>query len=266
MGFGIGHFRDALAVAEAEEAAKVALTSFLDHPFLLKDVFSYLLLGLTFLSGIFAVLDGYHYTDTYPGYAAEELRFNKAQEKWSAFFEDLTQDLNALKDKYIAELHASVGRAQNALKALKTLKLDKEAMLSKYQNAHKNAHAAVKSIVGKYRSENTLARTTPAPAYFRSYENFNFQNIPNIVAGAEWEEQRTALIKVEDGEIRELSERLRSLENDQEMMEKTIIKAYQDQTGALEAQRQAVFTSNPKFDKNGQDDISSNLFVPTPSL
>jgi hypothetical protein len=49
-------------------------------------------------------------------------------------------------------------------------------------------------------------------------------------------------------------------------MEKTIIKAYQDQTGALEAQRQAVFTSNPKFDKNGQDDISSNLFVPTPSL
>lgn len=75
IGFLVAHYRDALQIPLEElspnqTAERIALQTFLENPFGLSDIYSWMLLLLTLVFGILACFDGYRFDDPYPGFSS----------------------------------------------------------------------------------------------------------------------------------------------------------------------------------------------------
>lgn len=234
FGLFVGHYRDALQFS-AEEAGRIGLDTFLENPFGLKDIMSWLLFLVTVAVGLAALFDGLYYTDPYPGYAAKTEKFNEARKRWEDFYTTVIESMNEHQDEYLRKFNTALERSQNALADVKANFLDKEQILNRYSNAHKNAQKAIRNIVGQYRYANEMARSTPAPEYFNNFEVFDYDYIPPVIAGKEWSTDVTDEIKVGKNEIASLNELVSQLTADKLHIESEIITSYKEQRGALDA-------------------------------
>lgn len=234
FGLFVGHYRDALQLS-ADEASVIGLNTFLENPLGLKDMMSWILFLITVGVGLAALFDGLYFTDPYPGYAAKTKKFNEARKRWEEFYTTVIEAMNEHQDEYLKKFNTSLERSQNALADVKANFLDKEQILNRYSNAHKNAQKAIRNIVGQYRYANEMARTTPSPDYFKNFEIFDYDYIPPVIAGKGWSSDVTDEIKVGQNEIASLNELVSQLTADKLQIESEIITSYKEQRGALDA-------------------------------
>jgi len=243
FGLFVGHYRDALQIS-LENASAIGWQTFKDNPFGLKDMMSWILCLLTFGIGTLSFFDGLFLQDPYPGYASKTKKFEQARENWENFYSYIVNSMNALQEEYKDKFEVNVKRSQNALASVKAAFLEKENILNKYDNAHKNAQKSIRSIIGQYRYENQLVRNTPAPKYFNEYEIFDYGYIPPVIAGKDWSMDVTDEIKVGQNEIAELNRLVDALIRDKLSIEEEIINTYKDQRGALKASLDEAITAD----------------------
>jgi hypothetical protein len=114
IALGISHFRDNLSVGadlEFVEVSRLTLESVKANWFALRDIFSYLLFGVTCFFGAFAWFEGYNWRDTYPGYGA--VQSDAAKRSVSAFKTQVDR-----KEKSRYRLKLAIGKAEDILVAL----------------------------------------------------------------------------------------------------------------------------------------------------
>ena len=249
FGLFVGHYRDALQIS-LESASEIGWQTFRDNPFGLKDMMSWFLCFVTFGVGLMSFFDGLFLQDPYPGYASKTKKFEEARENWEDFYTNIINSMNTLQENYKDKFEVDVKRAQNALASVKASILDKETILNKYENAHKNAQKSIRSIIGQYRYENQLIRNTPAPKYFNEYEIFDYDYVPSVIAGKSWSTDVTDEIKVGQKEIAELNRLVDALIRDKLSIEEEIITAYKDQRGALDASIADPISPEPSVSQN----------------
>jgi len=166
IGTGIAHYRDSLTSGSLEPA-KVALTSFLNHPFELKDFFSWVLFFVSILFGLFALFDGLFSDDLYPGYGSMWRRTERAKEDFEDELQTLRQDLDELRDDYLNNLEKIVKGAQVSVTTFQGFIDDKEVAELRLSTALRDADHSLEALLRKFRIENELHRKeAKRPDYF----------------------------------------------------------------------------------------------------
>lgn len=245
FGLFVGHYREALQIS-MENASTLGWQTFKENPFGLKDMMSWVLFGVTIIMGSTAFFDGLNSRDKYPGYEEKNKKFKEARERWEDFYASVVNTLNDHQSACLEKFETAVSRAQNALASIKASFLEKETILNRYSNAHKNAQKSIRSIVGQYRYENQLYRTSPAPAYFNEFDIFDYDYIPPVIAGKSWSKDITNEIKVGEKDIAALNKLVDKLCADKLQIEKDIITSFKEQRGSIDANYGEVLTNPGK--------------------
>ena len=166
IGSGIAHYRDSLTSGSLEPA-KVALASFLSHPFELKDIFSWVLFFVSIFFGLVALFDGLFSDDPYPGYGSMWRRTQRAREDFEDELQTLRQDLDELRDDYLNSLEKIVKGAQASVTTFQGFIDDKEVAELRLSTALRDADHSLEALLRKFRIENELHRKeAKRPDYF----------------------------------------------------------------------------------------------------
>lgn len=166
IGLGIAHVRDSLT-AEVTDPARAALQTMAEHPFQLRDFFSWALFLISVGFGTGALLDGLFIDDLYPGYGDISRRTQEIIDDYEDELSMLRGDLEKLKNEQLKTLDEVVQGSQGAIAVFEGLIEDKKAVGSRLLNAFRNTDNALEALLLKFRDENALHRNGLArPAYF----------------------------------------------------------------------------------------------------
>lgn len=165
-GLGIAHYRDSLT-SEIANPAAAAWSSFLAHPYQLKDLFSWALFAITVAFGTIALFDGLYSNDRYPGYGSISSRADSAIEEYESVLADLREQLEELKNDELKTFDKALKRADTDVSMFKSLIESKQMAGSRLANALLSADNALDALIKRFRSLNELHRKgAPRPGYF----------------------------------------------------------------------------------------------------
>ena len=169
IGLAAGHLRDSFGQgvnSEITVVASQALESLISHPFVLKDMFSWLLTFLTVFFGVASFIDGYVLKDKYPGYGKVQYEADKARDDYEHELNECRQELAEIKEAYLKGLDDDLKEAQKNIISFKAEIQKKKASCQRLTGTLDVAANIIGALIALFRTENKVARTTPAPSYF----------------------------------------------------------------------------------------------------
>lgn len=166
VGFAVGHYRDAL-IAEADDPARVALTTLTHSFFSLGDMTSWLLFVVSLLFGLFAFIDGMKWDDPYPGYGKLSRATAQDREDFQEALTEVRVELESLKEETLGQLDKDTEAAKAMLTQQESLIQAKVTAQSRLETAIHNAQLCMETLINQFRTENEMYRNgLPRPVYF----------------------------------------------------------------------------------------------------
>jgi hypothetical protein len=122
------------------------------------------ILGIAFSA--LAALDGYTMWDPYPGYSRVENAYRKATEQYSFDQREIIDELGEIKDASIASLRGEQDGLPLATQQVESVVAEAKQLVDEYKTYLRSLSQMAAAMVRRYRDENSVARSTPSPAYF----------------------------------------------------------------------------------------------------
>jgi hypothetical protein len=166
VGLSIAHFRDALTggSTDAPAAAMRALTT---TPFILNDLMSWGLFGISVVFAVFAFFDGHFSDDLYPGYGKLSARAAEAAEAYETELQALRKGLDELREFEVKALDQAAQESEVNIASYAATVQQKRAAGLKLEAALQNSASSLDAVLGIFRQENEIARRPlPSPIYF----------------------------------------------------------------------------------------------------
>ncbi|MFM1988029.1 MAG: hypothetical protein RJA99_986 [Pseudomonadota bacterium] len=216
LGFGIGHFRDALN-AESANAANAALAAFKAGPSNLKDIFSWVLFWVTIVFGLAALVDGYKSDDPYPGYGRLARAAKVAEENYESELDELRTRVNDLKDEELEFLEGTVTQANASISRFAELIQSKSAAHGRLMTALRDADNSLEAVLKQFRTENQLHRTAPRPSYFSDYPKLRRIELPDFDTAPDEQvlQSQRVLVAALESELQDIRGRIQAAFNSQ---------------------------------------------------
>ena len=135
-------------------------------PLQLNDLMSWLLFGVGAIFSIVACLDGFYWSDVYPGYADVQKRLTQKRDAFINISREIMAVFREIRDEYSEKIN-DIGQDL----ALRRSEYDKiianqqrmANLFARHQNQIENATNA---LLGMYHDANISTRQTKVPAYF----------------------------------------------------------------------------------------------------
>lgn len=234
IGFLVAHYRDALQIPLEElspnqTAERIALQTFLENPFGLSDIYSWMLLLLTLVFGILACFDGYRFDDPYPGFSSIAKKYYEQTAIWADVIEDLRLGVNEIKEKFLNLITENIQVTHNTMVHAQKTFHSKKLTLNAYQLAHRSADKAFQSLVSEFRSENSKYRSTPVPAYFSEKVTLDLDASPSVPS------------KDFTSDLEELEQMINVLRDDSENIREEIIQAFNEEDAKLLQEKEVIY-------------------------
>jgi hypothetical protein len=216
IGLGIAHYRDALN-AENAEAARAALEAYKAHPLDLKDVFSWVLFGVTVMFGGGALYDGLKADDSYPGYGRLARAARDAEENYESELDHLRTKVNELKDEELELLEETVRHASASITRFSELIQSKSAAHSRLMTALRDADNSLEAVLKQFRTENQLHRTAPRPRYFSESPQLRYLELPDFDTANDERalQEQKDLVAILEREVQDIRGRIQAAFNSQ---------------------------------------------------
>ncbi|MGK8471953.1 hypothetical protein ACRS34_13670 [Stutzerimonas stutzeri] len=169
--FGIAlittHLRDAFAVVTLDgDAMAIAHQTMLASPFGFHGIDSIILFLMSAIFSILALVKGLTWGDIYPGYSSESDRVIEARALHDSLVELVRDELSDLKEEFEKTLDSTLETAKRDIVKLKELAENKSLAGQRFTNYQGKAEHMLHALIELFRTENTIHRKTPAPAYF----------------------------------------------------------------------------------------------------
>lgn len=179
----ISHFRDAMGVAvdDTISIASIALTTFIEKPFELADLSSWMLFFLSILFGFIGLLEGYKFDDAYPGYGSRHRAAQKALNNYHALVQQVRGEITGIKENILKALNEDVKNAKDNVLDFGALVEDKRNSELKLNIHLSKAENMLLALIKAFRDENKMHRNgVSIPAYFDSTPEFQHLDFPNF--------------------------------------------------------------------------------------
>ncbi len=194
VGLSIAHFRDALT-AGSTEAPAAAMHALMTTPFMLKDLMSWGLLGISVVFALIAFFDGHFSDDLYPGYGKVSRRSDEAADAYESELQALRSGLDELREQEVKALDAAAKDSQASVASFATTIEDKRSAKLKLEAALQDSANSLEAVLLIFRQENEVARKgLLRPAYFDQPPQLAPLNLPDF--GTQADEERLAAQRV----------------------------------------------------------------------
>ena len=172
-----GHLREALQTTDWSQAVRLALTNFLHNPIGLRDIQSWLLMGIGTVLTVFVMADGTRYDESWFNFERLHRRLRRAEEEYD--YHKRTAHRHALdaKVRMANTVSEHLTHMQDNVAAREIYIERKEVLLKNYKTFIETSQEACRALVQLYRDENRKARMaagiSEAPEYYRAHHVCN---------------------------------------------------------------------------------------------
>lgn len=180
VGLAIAHFRDTLT-SGSTDAPSAAMHALMTAPFMLKDLMSWSLFGISVVFALIAFFDGHFSDDLYPGYGKVSRRADEAAGAYESELQALRTSLDELREQDVNALDEAVRDSQASVTIFATTIEDKRSAKLKLEAALQDSANSLEAVLLIFRQENEVARKgLPRPAYFDQPPQLAPLNLPDF--------------------------------------------------------------------------------------
>jgi hypothetical protein len=147
-------------------AARMAGQRFLTNPLGFDDVFSWILVVLALIFGIFASYKGYRIDDPYPGYGELDRELKRRRDIYEAAKADYSRLGDQVFDRTLQEQTHLVAEVKANVDYYQQLMSKTEEERRTYVHDVAELQDACNIVLKRYRQTNVRVRVSPAPTYF----------------------------------------------------------------------------------------------------
>ncbi len=162
----VAHYRDALGGPDPDNAASLALRSFLVRPTEIADLNSVFLFLLGMSFSFIAAADGYKIDDPYPGYGVLIARHEAELEHYREVKETEAEELTMVKEEKLRQLDGSTNEIEAMRGRYHALLRQGDDFEHSFHRHLDHLEQAGNELLTSYRNANVSARTAPAPEHF----------------------------------------------------------------------------------------------------
>lgn len=165
LNLALAHYRD-VSAQFLEGGGERVMQAMAAAPFQLRDINSWLFLGLGLLFSVVALIDSLTFSDAYPGYADVQQRLEDARDAYRNRRAELDENLKEVRDEYQEKMEdisrdLSVRRGE-----YEAIIANRSRMLKLFTQHQDHLERAANTLISLYREANTKTRTSPPPARF----------------------------------------------------------------------------------------------------
>jgi hypothetical protein len=166
----VAHFRDQLELTpfDPTSAAMAAVTSFMNAPFGISNVDSWLLFAVGILCAAIALFKGYRADDPYPNYGKLDRNFHQAERSFDAAEKKLVAAVNAKSAEFAIKVDTQIAKSNNLAKEYINIVETSKAHIADYQRYCTEVNSICRTLIEEYRAAYAEVRTHSPPNYFTS--------------------------------------------------------------------------------------------------
>jgi hypothetical protein len=172
-------------------AAKLAWQRLAANPFGFEDVFSWILVILALIFGVFAAYKGYTVDDAYPGYGELDRELNARRAVYEAAKAEYCRLVDQVFDRTLQEQAHLLSDVKSNIEYYQQLLSNTDEQRRSFAREAAELQDACNVVLKGYRQANVRARRSPAPLYFNESVSFESYLI-RPPAGASESEERLA--------------------------------------------------------------------------
>lgn len=186
---GSGQIPPRFAEVDQWRAAKLAWQRLAANPFGFEDVFSWILVVLALIFGIFAAYKGYTVDDAYPGYGEVDREVKARRAAYEAAKTEYCRLVDQVFDRTLQEQAHLLSEVKSNIDYYQQLISNTEEQRRTFAREAAELQDACNVVLKGYRQANVRARKSPAPPYFN--ESVSFESyLARPPAGASESEER----------------------------------------------------------------------------
>lgn len=155
-------------------AAKLAWQRFATNPVGFEDVFSWILVVLAVVFGIFASYKGYRVDDPYPGYGELDRELKRRRAIYEAAKAEYCRLGDQIFDRTLQEQAHLFSEVKSNIEYYQQLCSRTEDLRRTFIRDAAEIQDACNIVLKGYRQTNLRVRVSPAPTYFNDSVSFNF--------------------------------------------------------------------------------------------
>ena len=149
-------------------AARLAWQRFAHNPVGFDDVFSWILVVLAVIFGVFASYKGYRIDDPYPGYGELDREVNARRTAYEAAKTDYCHRVDQVFDRILKEQAHLFSEVKSNIEYYQQLVSQSSDQRRAFLHDTAELQDACNILLKRYRQTNARARTSPAPFYFNN--------------------------------------------------------------------------------------------------
>jgi len=162
INLGLAHFRETSG-AFLDGAGNQVVQRLIERPFNLEELKSWVLFGVGTLFAAITLADVITFSDIFPGYTKVQEKWDDEQDEYKAEFEDLLENITAIKDEYndnLAKIGEDLTIRQQELDKIIS---GKNRLVALYNSNNEQLQRAADVLFSVYFESNKSQRTEPAP-------------------------------------------------------------------------------------------------------
>ena len=156
------------------KAARLAWQRFAANPVGFDDVFSWILVVLAVVFGIFASYKGYRIDDPYPGYGELDREVKRQRAAYEATKTEYGRLVDQVFDRTFQEQAHLLSEVKSNIEYYQQLVTRTEDERRTFIRGAAELQDACNIVLKRYRQANQRVRESPAPAYFNDSVTFGF--------------------------------------------------------------------------------------------
>jgi hypothetical protein len=169
-------------------AARVAWQRFARNPVGFEDVFSWILVLLAAIFGIFASYKGYRLDDPYPGYGELDRELKRRRAMYEASKAEYCRLIDQVFDKTLQEQAHLLSDVKSNIEYYQLLASRTEDQRRTFAREAAEIQDACNVVLKGYRQTNLRVRVSPAPTYFNDTITFDPHLVKPPIGISETEE------------------------------------------------------------------------------
>lgn len=154
-------------------AARLAWQRFAANPLGFEDVFSWILIVLAGIFGIFASYKGYRVDDPYPGYGELDRALKRRQARYEAVKAEYCRVVDQVFVRTLQEQAHLLSEVKSNIEYYQQLISRSEDQRRTFAHDVAELQDACNIVLKRYRQTNLRVRVSPAPTYFNESITFN---------------------------------------------------------------------------------------------
>ncbi|MBI2254750.1 MAG: hypothetical protein HYU58_09040 [Proteobacteria bacterium] len=201
LNLALAHYRAGTVLGlPAEEARAYAVTMLTEKPFGITDLKSIGMVAMGVLFSFIAMVEGFVWLDSYPGYHAVSKLLHDAEDRFHNLVDDKIDYLKGVQESFVERITNERRKLRDKRQEIPLVLGERKRLVARFESHIAHLQDVGRAMLATYREENLKARKDSGPTRFRDgawtldgFEKIGFDDEVWQTPEKEWTDANEAL-------------------------------------------------------------------------